>query len=84
MEKSQLGQQPQLDLSQTTPVKGENGELIFKQGLLLRKVSKFLAGTPEDGLIPIPIIYEPKTGKIVKDSIPEELRGEYKDHLLDD
>ena len=53
-----------------------------KQGALLRKVSKFVTGTDSDAIMPIPVFYDPKTNKILEDSMPKELREEYKDVLV--
>ena len=77
-------QQPQIDLKTTTPVKTPSGGVVFQQGLLLRKVSKFITGTNEDGLIPIPVIFDPETGKILIDSVPKELREELSEELMNE
>ena len=72
-------QQPQvnLDLSKTTPVDLPSGGKIWQSGVILRRISKFVTGTSEDGLIPIPIFYDPETNEILQDTIPKELREEY-------
>jgi hypothetical protein len=77
----QAQQQPQIDLKNTTEVKNFNGGSIFQQGVILRKVSRFVAGTDEDALLPIPVFYDPETNKILTDSIPKDLREEMKDEL---
>jgi hypothetical protein len=77
----QAQQQPQIDLKNTTEVKNFNGGSIFQQGVILRKVSKFVAGTNEDALMPIPVFYDPETNKILTDSVPKDLREEMKDEL---
>jgi len=74
-------QQPQIDLKNTTEVKNFNGGSIFQQGVILRKVSKFIAGTDEDALLPIPVFYDPETKKIFQESVPKELREDLKDEL---
>ena len=56
---------------------------FFKQGVILRKVSRFVTGTDEDALLPIPVFYDPETKKILKDSIPKDLREELADELID-
>jgi|TARA_B110000285_G_scaffold195082_1_gene225131 hypothetical protein len=71
-------QQPNLDLSKTTAVDLPSGGKIWQSGVILRRISKFVTGTSEDGLIPIPIFYDPETGTILEDTIPKELREEYK------
>ena len=80
--------QPQLDidLSATTAVTTDsesNVTNIFQQGFILRKVSKFVSNTSDDAILPIPVFYEQNTGKILADSIPENLREEYKDFLIE-
>jgi hypothetical protein len=76
-------QQPQLniDLKNTTPVTNFDGGSVFQQGVILRKVSRFVTGTDEDALLPIPCFYDPATKKILTDSVPKELREELKDEL---
>jgi len=72
-------QQPQvnLDLTKTTAVDLPSGGKIWQSGVILRRISKFVTGTSEDGLIPIPIFYDPETNEILEDTIPKELREEY-------
>jgi len=74
-------QQPQIDLKNTTEVKNFNGNSIFQQGVILRKVSRFVTGTDEDALLPIPVFFDPETKKILTDSVPKELREELADEL---
>tara|TARA_B110000858_G_scaffold13550_1_gene13735 strand:+ start:45 stop:287 length:243 start_codon:yes stop_codon:yes gene_type:complete len=74
-------QQPQIDLKNTTEVKNFNGGSIFQQGVILRKVSRFVTGTDEDALMPIPVFYDPETNKILTDSVPKDLREEMADEL---
>lgn len=74
--------QPNIDLAKTTAVTTESGGKIFNQGVILRKVSKFIAGTPEDALLPIPVFYDVETGKILSDSIPPALKDEFEGELI--
>jgi hypothetical protein len=78
-------EQPQLniDFKNTTSVEGFNGGKLFGQAVVIRKVSKFLVGADEDMLIPIPVFYDLDSKKILPDSLPKELRDEYKDIALD-
>lgn len=73
-------QQPKLniDIKATTPFITEDGNYVLVPGVIFRKVSRFLSGTDEDGLIPLEVFYDVKTGKIVTDLLPKELREEYK------
>ena len=72
-------QQPNIDLKTTTSVEGPNGEKVFQDGYVLRKISKFIIGTNEDSYIPIPCFYEASSGKILIDSLPPQIREEYRD-----
>ena len=63
-------------------LKPPDGGVVFQQGVLLRKVSKFVVGADEDALMPIPVFFDPKTGKILEATVPAELREEYKDHTI--
>jgi len=75
-------QQPQIDLANSTGVEGFDGGIIFQQGYVLRKISKFILGSDEDGLVPVSVFYDIESKKIVLDSLPKELRDEYKEHSL--
>jgi len=76
------GQQPQIDLSTSQPVLNTEGGILFQQAVLLRTVSKFVTGTSEDALIPIPVFYDQATGKVLEASVPKDLREELKDHII--
>jgi len=75
-------QGPPIDLKNTSEVKNSTGGSIFLQGVVLRTVSKFITGTDEDALLPIPVFYDSKTGKILTGSVPKDLREELKDELI--
>ncbi len=75
-------QAPQIDLKNSTAIKNFDGGSLFKQGVILRTVSKFITGTSEDALLPIPVFYDPSTKKILTGSVPAELREELKDELI--
>jgi hypothetical protein len=75
-------QAPNIDFKQTTSVEGFNGEKLFGQAVIIRKISKFLIGADEDALIPIPVFYDLESKKILTDSLPPEIREEYKDISL--
>ena len=78
MKKSEMNpQQPQIDLGKTTALPTPEGKDIWKQGFILRKVSRFITGGTEDAVMPIPVFYEGATGKILKDTVPPEIRDEY-------
>lgn len=79
---NQQAQMPPIDLKNTTSVKNFDGGSVFQQGVILRKVSKFITGTNEDSLLPIPVFIDPSSNKILKDSVPQDLREELKDELI--
>lgn len=76
--------QPQLniDLKNTKSVQNFDGGSLFQQGVILRTVSKFVTGTNEDALMPIPVFFDPTSKKILTDSVPKELREELADELI--
>lgn len=81
MSKEQL--QLNVDIKQSTPIKSEDGNQVFQEAVVLRKISKFLTGTAEDAVIPIPVFIDVKTGKILTEMIPKELREEYEQYNKD-
>lgn len=66
-----------IDLKSTQPVESSAGNQVFAEGVILRKVSRFVAGTDEDAVMPIPCFYDVKTGEILLDTLPKDLREEY-------
>ena len=75
----QQPQMPNFDLDKTTKLKGFDGGDLFEQKIILRKVSKFLTGGSEDAILPIPVFVCNDSGKILLNTLPPELRSEYKD-----
>jgi hypothetical protein len=67
-----------IDLKNTQPVVSEDGNQVFQEAVVLRKVSRFITNTHEDAIIPIPVFIDIKTGKIFSELLPRELREEYK------
>ena len=76
-------QGPPIDLKNRTGIKNFDGGIIFQQGVLLRTVSKFVMGTEEDALLPIPVFFDPTSGKILKASVPKDLREELEEYIMD-
>lgn len=68
-----------IDLKSAETVYSPGGNCIFAEGVILKKISKFVAGTPEDAIIPIQVLYDINTNKILLDMIPSDLRDEFKD-----
>jgi hypothetical protein len=52
----------------------ERGHNVFQEGLMLRKASKFLAGTEKDALIPLPVFSCSKCGHVNEEFLPEPLK----------
>jgi hypothetical protein len=72
-----------VDIKQSTPIISEDGNQVFQEVVVLRKISKFLTGTSEDAIIPIPVFIDVKTGKILTELVPKELREEYEQYNQD-
>lgn len=63
-----------ISLDKTTPIAcGECGCETFNQVTYLRKVSKFVAGTSQDALIPIPSFACTKCGYVNEEFQPKNL-----------
>lgn len=71
-----------IDLKASKAIETEDGNVIFQQGMILRTISKFITGSDEDSILPIPVFYDPISQKILEGTIPKELREEYKDHTI--
>ena len=69
-----------VDIKQTTPIESEDGNQVFQEAVVLRKASKFLVGTSEDAVIPIPVFIDVKTGRILTALLPKEIREEYEEY----
>jgi hypothetical protein len=66
-----------VDIKASTPITSPDGNHVFTEGVILRKISKFVAGTAEDAIVPIPCFYDVTTGKVLVELLPKELRDEY-------
>ena len=66
-----------VDIKSSQPITSPEGNHIFAEGVILRKVSKFVAGTAEDAIIPIPVMYDVKTGNVLVELLPKDIRDEY-------
>ena len=71
---------PRVDVKNTTIIPSDDDNLVFNEGFLLRKASRFLTGGTEDSIVPIPVLYDVKTGKPLLETIPSELREEYEEY----
>jgi len=68
-----------IDIKNTQPITSPEGNQVFQEGVLLRKVSRFVTGTQEDGIIPVPCFFDVATGKVLVELLPKELRAEFED-----
>ena len=80
MNQNQEQIQMNVDIKQTVPVESEDGNQVFQEAVVLRKASKFLVGTKEDAIIPIPVFVDVKTGKILTALMPVDIREEYEEY----
>jgi hypothetical protein len=72
-----------IDLTNTQPIISPAGNQVFAEGVILRKISRFVAGTDEDAVMPIPVFYDVLTGKVLVDTLPKDLRAEFSDEQED-
>jgi len=70
-------EQPQLNISldKTTAATCDACQNeVFQEGVLLRKASRFLTGTAQDALIPIPVFVCSKCGHVNEEFMPKQLK----------
>jgi hypothetical protein len=72
-----------IDIKNTRPIQSPEGNSVFSEGVILRKVSRFVTGTPEDGVIPVPCFYDVVTGKVLVELLPKDLREEFENETTD-
>jgi len=68
-----------IDLKSAQTIYSPEGNCVFSEGVILKKISKFVAGTPEDAVIPIPVFYDIQTGNVLIEMLPKEFRQEFQD-----
>jgi hypothetical protein len=73
--------QVNVDLKTSTSINHENG-VVFCQGVVLRRISKFLTGNDNDMVLPIPVFYDPISNKILRETVPQELHEEYEEYFI--
>ncbi len=70
-------QQLRLDIDKTTSIVCEEcGSEVFREGVMIRKASRFLTGTPQDALIPIPVFTCAKCGHVNEMFLPKNQAAE--------
>jgi uncharacterized Zn finger protein len=71
-------EQPRLniDLKKTQSITCDKCEhTVFQEGLMLRKANKFLTGTAQDALIPLPVFSCSACGHVNEEFLPEPLKN---------
>ena len=69
-----MQQQLNISLDKTTSIVcDECNEGIFSEGLILRRASKFITGTKQDAIIPIPIFVCTNCRNVNQEFLPKEL-----------
>ena len=66
----QGGQGPQIDITKTLPIVCDNAECgndMFMSAMKFRKVSKLIAGTPNDQIVPVQIFICTACGNVNKE-----------------
>ena len=74
MDQQQMNLNITLDKT-TSVVCDECGSETFQEVVLLRKASRFVTGTSQDALIPIPAFACVKCGHVNEDLLPPQLRN---------
>lgn len=70
-----MEQQLNISLDKTTGITCNScNHNVFQEGVLLRKASRFLTGTTQDSLIPIPVFACAKCGSVNSEFLPLQLR----------
>jgi DNA-directed RNA polymerase subunit RPC12/RpoP len=60
-------------LKDTTPITCEECDSnVFIEGVLLRKISRFVTGTSQDALMPIPVFTCSKCGHVNEEFMPKD------------
>ena len=64
-----------ISLDKTTELKCDRCDNpAFIEGVLLRKSSRFLTGTSQDAIIPIPVFVCSKCGHVNEEFLPKQLK----------
>ena len=74
---NQKGMKLNIDLKSSETIYSPSGNCIFAEGVILKKISKFVSGTSEDAIVPIPVFYDIESGAILTELLPKELREEF-------
>lgn len=64
-----------ISLDKTTAVSCVCESETFTEGVMLRKASRFITGTAQDALIPIPVFICSKCGEVLEETLPTQLKN---------
>jgi uncharacterized Zn finger protein len=65
-----------ITLDKTTAVTCDDcGGQVFNEGLMIRKASKFITGTAQDAVIPVPTFTCAKCGHVNQEFLPKEMQS---------
>ena len=70
-----MEQQINISLDKTTAMSCVCGNETFTEGVMLRKASRFITGTAQDALIPIPAFICSKCGEVLEETLPTQLKN---------
>lgn len=72
-----------ITLDKTLPVSCDScNHEVFQEGVMLRKASRFITGTPQDAIIPIQVFTCSKCGGVNEEFLPSQLRNKSEDNVL--
>lgn len=75
MNQNMMNQQPNFGIEDTTAIQCEKcNNNIFNNAFMFRRVSKILAGTDKDALVPIQVPVCSKCNYAIQELLPKELR----------
>lgn len=67
---------PKIDISTSKPVKcGECGYDVFLPAVKMRKISKLIAGTDQDVLLPLDTYVCGNCGEVLQELVPTEIKN---------
>jgi|TARA_R110001592_G_scaffold229881_1_gene486544 hypothetical protein len=72
-----------LDFSRTEPLETWSGEILWQSGYIIRKVPKEVSGLDQETIVPIQVFYDPKTGRILDNTLPPSIREEITGQTID-
>ena len=75
-------QEVDVEVKDTKIVLNDSNGVVFNQGTILLQPPSTHPDTSHTTLLPVPVYYDPKTFKILKESIPADLRESLKEFVF--